>query len=164
MTFILSKNLSEPKEEILLSYNFVWRSSGSWVGFLARRCIMRPVAQPPHCQCRDSKRSKAKSHLFLRSIVNLQRWKRNLKSRTCLWSVGRSNSIYAPSLHTTYLQHCGAWSGFQQQGPIQGLLIHIRVFVATRSSDFHNSFHDPAPHFLRFSSRSKMSFQLSQYI
>ena len=108
---------------------------------------MRPVAQPPHCQCRGSKRSKAKSHLFLRSFVNLQRWKRNLKSRTCLWSVGRSNSIYAPSLHTTYLQPCSAWSGFQQQGPIQGLLIHIRVFVATCSSDFQNSFHDPDPHF-----------------
>ena len=116
---------------------------------------MRPVAQPPHCQWRDSKRSKAKSHLFLRSFVNLQRWKRNLKSRTCLWSVGRSNSIYAPSLHTTYLQHCGAWSGFQQQGPIQGLLIHIRVFVATCSSDFHNSFHDAAPHFFQI----QFSFQ-----
>ena len=72
--------------------------------------------------------------------------------------------VFAPSLHTTYLQLCGAWSGFQQQGPIQGLLIRIRVFVATCSSDFHTSFHDPAPHFVRFGSRSKMSFQLSQYI
>ena len=57
--------------------------------------------------------------------------------------------VFTPSLHTTYLQPCSACSGFQQQGPIQGLLIHIRVFVATCSSDFHNSFHDAAPHFFQ---------------
>ena len=67
--------------------------------------------------------------------------------------------VITPSIHTTYLQPCSAWSGFQQQGPIQGLLIHMRVFVATCSSDFQNSFHDPDPHFfeVQFSFRYVVS-------